>query len=42
MMDGLPVDMTEEDVGILLPPEISLHVEAQSCAPQSTVLVTRG
>ncbi|KAE8342866.1 hypothetical protein BDV24DRAFT_162041 [Aspergillus arachidicola] len=32
--------MTEEDVGILLPPEISLHVEAQSCAPQSTVLIT--
>ena len=42
MMDGLPVDMTEEDVGTLLPPEISLHVEVQSCAPQSTVLVTRG
>lgn len=33
MMDGLPVDMVEEDVGQHLPPlTISLHYEIQSCA----------
>lgn len=45
-MDGLPVDMAEEDVGQLLPPlTISLHhYKIQSCAlppPKPLLLMAR-
>lgn len=44
MMDGLPVEMAEEDVGQLFPPlTISLHHEIQSCAlpPPISLLMAR-